>query len=134
MRKLDGDTKRIIELYKNDKEKEINNLVIQRKEQIRNEVDEYVEEQEKLYLDYNKAMENINKKYENVVKINYRFEVSNYASDYLPLYYEDEILRQYERELNEIICERKNITLALQFADSKSKEYKEALKKLERGY
>ena len=37
MRKLDRDTKRIIESYKYDKEKEINNLIIKF-------VDEYVEE------------------------------------------------------------------------------------------
>lgn len=134
MRKLDSDTKRIIELYKIGKENEIDKLITKRKEQIRNNVDEFVEKQEEEYMFYNQAMENIRKEFKDVVKINYRFEVSNYGSDFYPLYDEDEILRGLKDELSKIIDERKNITLALQFSDSKSKEYKEALKKLERGY
>lgn len=134
MRKLDSDTKRIIELYKGDKVVEIDKLISKRKEQIRNNVDEFVKKQEEEYLFYIQAMENIRKEYKDIIKINYRFEVSNYGSDYNPLYDEDEILRGLKDELRKILEERKNITLALQFADSKSKEYKEALKKLERGY
>ena len=134
MRKLDSDTKRIIELYKDDKVVQIDNLISKRKEQIRNDVDEFVKKQEEEYLFYNQAMENIRKEYKGIIHVNYRFEVSNYGSDFYPLYDEDEILRGLKDELREILDERKNITLALQFADSKSKEYKEALKKLERGY
>lgn len=132
MRKLDGDTKKIIELYKYQTEREYQMLIIERKEQIRNDIDEYVKEQEQLYLDYDKAIGHIKRKYGDAVKISHRFEVSNYASDYEPLYNKDEILKEYQNELNKIREERKNIMLALQFADSKSKEFKEALKKLEK--
>lgn len=130
MRKLDSDTKRIIESYKYDKEKEINNLIRKRRDEIIKFVDEYVEEQARSYLDFDKAMENVRKRFKNIIKVNYRFEVSNYGSDYYPLYDEDEVLRGLNDSLAKINEERKNITLALQFADSKSKEYKEALKKL----
>lgn len=134
MRKLDTDTKRIIEFYKCSKEVEINNLIKKRKEQIKKYIEEYVKEQEQLHLDYEKAIGNIQREFDGVVKIRYYFEISNYDSEYRPLYDKDEILKDLEKELNEIKNERKNITLALQFVDSKSKEYKEALKKLERGY
>lgn len=130
MRKLDSDTKRIIEFYKCNEEREINNLIIKRKEEIRNDIDKYVEEQEKIWLDYDNAIENIRKKYGDAVKVSYRFEVSNYASDYYPLYDEDEILRGLNDSLDKIKKERNSIMLVLQFGDSKSKEYKEALQKL----
>lgn len=130
MRKLDSDTKRIIESYKYDKEKEINNLIRKRKDEIINFVDEYVEEQSRLYLDFDKAMENVRKRFKDIIKVNYRFEVSNYGSDYYPLYDEDEVLRGLNDSLAEIRKERKNIIIALQFADSKSKEFKEALQKV----
>ena len=130
MRKLDSDTKRIIEFYKCSKEVEINNLIIKRKEQLKNYIEEYVKEQERLYLNYDKAIKNINHQFDEAVKIRYYFEISNYDSEYRPLYEKDKILKDLQKELNEIMNERKNITLALQFADSKSKEYKEALKKL----
>ncbi len=132
MRKLDSDTKRIIESYRYDKEKEINNLIIKRKEEIRNDIDKYVKEQEILWLDYDNAIGNIRKKYGDAVKVSYRFEVSNYASDYYPLYDEDEVLRGLEDSLAEIKKERKNLMMSLQFADSKSKEFKDALKKLKK--
>lgn len=132
MRKLDGDTKKIIELYKYQTEREYQMLIIERKEQIRNYIEEYVKEQEQLYLDYDKAITNIKRKFGNAVKITHRFEVSNYASDYEPLYNGDDVLKEYENEIHKIREERKNIMLALQFADSKSKEFKEALKKLEK--
>lgn len=64
MRKLDSDTKRVIEFYKCNEEREINNLIIKRKEEIRNDIEKYVEEQEQLYLDYDTAIENIRKNME----------------------------------------------------------------------
>lgn len=108
MRKLDSDTKRII--------------------------DNYIEEQKRKLLFVDSAINNINIKYNGRIAIKHYFEISNYESDFDSIYDEDEVLRGLKDSLAEIRDERKNITLALQFADSKSKEYKEALKKLEGGY
>lgn len=129
-----GETKRIIELYKYDKEREINILISKRKEEIRDEIEDYIENQKRNLLFFDTAIDNINMMYNKRITIKYYFEVSNYESDFDSIYDEDEILRSLKDSLAEIRDERKNITLALQFADSKSKEYKEALKKLERGY
>lgn len=134
MRKLDGDTKNIIDLYKYDKEKEILKLISNRKKQIRDDINNYIEEQKSEYLFFNTAIANIREKYNGKIGINYSFEISNYQSDFESLFDEDAILRALNDSYTEIKEERKNLMLALQFADSKSKEYKEALKKLEKGY
>lgn len=132
MRKLDGDTKKIIELYKYNNEKQIRDLMLKRKNEIRNEIDIFVENQ-KRNLFFDNVINNINEKYKGNITIKYYFEISNYESNFDLIYDEDATLRGLKDSLEEIRNERKNITLALQFADSKSKEYKEALKKLERG-
>ena len=134
MRKLDSDTKKIIESYKYRNEKQIRDLMLKRKEEIRDEIYNYIEEQKSKLLFFDSVISNINIKYNGRITIKHYFEVSNYESDFDSIYDEDEVLRGLKDSLVEIRDERKNITLALQFADSKSKEYKEALKKLERGY
>ena len=134
MRKLDGDTKKIIELYKYTNEKQIRDLMLKRKEEIRDEINKYIENQKRNLLFFDNVVNNVNEKYNGKITLKYYFEISNYESDFESIYDEDATLRGLKDSLAEIRDERKNITLALQFADSKSKEYKEALKKLERGY
>lgn len=130
MRKLDSDTKRIIDLYKYDKEKEILNLITKRREEIRDEVDDYIEKQKRENLFFDNIIDNINHRYNGKIVINYSIDISNYQSDFNSLYDEDAILRGLNDSLTEIRKERKNIMISLQFADSKSKEFKEALQKI----
>ena len=130
MRKLDSDTKTIIDLYKYDKEREILNLISKRKEEIRDEVDDYIEKQKSENLFFDNVIDNINMRYNGKIVINYSIDISNYQSDFNSLYDEDAILRGLNDSLAEIRKERKNIMISLQFADSKSKEFKEALQKV----
>lgn len=129
MRKIEKETLQIINQYEDDKYKHYKNLIDIReneiKEELENELDFVVnKEQIKNQIEIFKR----GKKYK--VDVNFDLSIRSYYTDYQYLYNNDEQIKEYKKEMENIENKRNYMKLVLQNNEIKSPEFQKIINNL----